>query len=782
MRDMARMGVRVEVPFGKRKLYAGLVSRVHDRPPEYQAKEILAVLDDQPIINSIQLELWKWMTDYYVCSLGEVMHAALPSQLKLHSETVILPGPGMDDGIFDLSDNAYLIAEAVSIQKQLTIQQIQSILDIKTVYPVIKELLEKDVIELKEEMQSSYKPKKITAVRFGPSYLAAEDQSQVFDLTSRSEHQTRALLALIKQAKTHEHVTQEDILKMAEVTHQVMGALEKKGIIERYQLEVSRIDKYSDELETTLPLSDQQVKTISAIESENEVPVLLHGVTGSGKTRVYIELITKELARGKQVLYLLPEIALTTQIVGRLKKVFGDDLYLYHSKVNEGERVEVWRRLPGSSKVILAARSGMFLPFDNLGLIVVDEEHDASYKQQDPNPRYQARDIAVLMSNLHQCKIVLGSATPSIESYHNAATGKYHLVTMPDRFGDALMPEIQIIDLKKKAGTGHFSGQLLEAIEKNREAGSQTILFQNRRGFAPLMLCSNCGWSHVCRNCDIGLTYHQYNHNMQCHLCGYREPPALTCPDCGNHELTLKGFGTEMIEDEIKIRFPDYRTGRLDLDTARGKKQLEAILVAFESGKIDILIGTQMVTKGLDFEAVTLVGVINADQLLYYPDFRSSERAFQLMTQVSGRSGRRKEKGTVLIQAYNTEHPVIKEVLQHDYAGFYRRELSERAQFGFPPYTRLIEITTRHRRESLSASAAKFLVDFLTKRIGNRVMGPIKPTVARVRNRYVYHLNIKLEKQPKLIRQTKSWIDQAVIYLKKQEGMSTLRVAVDVDP
>ncbi len=774
--------MRVEVPFGKRKLYAGLVKNIHKTQPPYEAREIRSVLDSHPIVKDVQIKLWSWMARYYACGLGEVMHAALPSQLNLHSETIIVPGENLDEKIFDLDDRGHMVADAVSIQKELTIDQIRSILEIKTVYPIIKQLLEIGVINVKEELRQTYKPKEVNGIRFGHEYLARKDKAAVFDLLKRSDHQTRALLALINLFKTKEKVTQVELQRVAGVSSQVMAALEKKGIIERYKMIISRIAHFGEgQLDSLSPLSQQQVQAIDACK-DADLPILLHGVTGSGKTRVYIELIKHALTKGHQVLYLLPEIALTTQVVSRLRKVFGDDLLLYHSRLNENERVEVWKKIQGLPKVVLGARSSIFLPFTDLGIIVVDEEHDGSYKQEEPNPRYQGRDTAIMLANLHKSNIILGSATPSIESYHNAMQGKYKLVEMPLRFGNVAMPEIVITDLKRGSRSGHFSRELLDELETTKKDGYQTILFQNRRGFAPRMFCGNCGWSMQCKNCDTSLTYHQYTSDMQCHLCGYHEKPALVCPDCGNYELGLKGFGTQMVEDEVKLRFPDFKVGRLDFDTTRGKRQLEKIITRFENRDLDILIGTQMVTKGLDFEAVALVSIINADQLLYYPDFRAAERAFQLMMQVSGRAGRRQRRGRVLIQAYNVDHPVIKDVIKHDYRTFFLREIAERKQFGFPPFCRMIQITMKHRNAPRSESAAIFMVQFMTKRLGRRVKGPIKPGISRVRNRYIFQLVIKMEKKTSLIEQTKAWIDEGVHYLRKQKGMSTLRVAVNVDP
>ncbi len=778
----AKFGVRAEVPFGKKKLYSGLIIGIHERTPDYQVKPLRSILDEKPIVTDIQIVFWKWIADYYACDLGEVMSAALPSMLKLHSETVVVPGPRLDEAIFDLDDRSYMVAEAVSIQKEVTIEKVREILSIKTVYPIIKSLIEQDVVEIKEELVQRYKPKKITAIRRTPQALERVNED-IFDQLKRSEHQIRAMLAIIQLEATQQEVRLTEVLKTADVTHQVITALEKKGWVERYDLEVSRIEAFAGDLEGIKSLSADQQQVLNEISAADQHrPILLHGVTGSGKTRIYIERIKEMLSLGKQVLYLLPEIALTTQVVARLQKVFGEKLLVYHSRLNESQRVEVWRKIQGIPHLVLGARSAIFLPFSDLGLIIVDEEHDSSFKQVEPNPRYQARDSAIVLGRLHKAEIILGSATPSVESYHNVHLNKYMLVELSRRYGNIRMPEVIVIDLKRGPKMGYFSRDLLEEIQETYRQGFQTILFQNRRGFAPLLHCTACGWSAMCKNCDTSLTYHKYANQMQCHFCAFQEAPASVCPACGNYELALRGFGTELIEDEIKIRLPDLKVGRLDLDTARGKKQLERIIMSFENRELDILIGTQMVTKGLDFGHVGLVGVINADQILYYPDFRATERAYQLMTQVSGRAGRQHRRGRVFIQAYNIHHPVLKEVLAHDFPTFYQREIEERQHFGFPPYSRLIEITLKHTKAIMVSQAAEALATYLQKRLGSRVKGPMTPSVARVRNRYLRVLMIKLEKDAQLIQKSKKWLEEARILLAKQKGMSTLRVVVNVDP
>jgi primosomal protein N' (replication factor Y) len=781
-----QFGIRLEVPFGKKKIFAGLAINVHANKPAYPTRKVLSIIDDSPVITTTQLDLWLWIAEYYLCDLGEVMYAAMPGKLKLQSETMIKPGKSLDEVIFDLSDQEYMIAEAVSIQRQITIDQIRSILNIKTVYPIIKRLLDLGVIEVNEELTDAFKPKIVVAVRLVEAFRNnKEAQKELFELVAKSDHQTRAMLVIVQQSNQKKIITQAEVIRIAEVSSSVILALEKKGLIERYEQTVSRLINDAAEFSDQQPLTTGQAEVLEKMRESSSQPfkpTLLHGVTGSGKTRIYLELMHQALAAGRQVLYLLPEIALTTQIVQRLKKVIGEDLLVYHSRINDNQRVEIWKEVLGLPRIVLAARSGIFLPFSDLGLVIVDEEHDPSYKQEEPNPRYQARDSAIFLAKLHQASIVLGSATPSIESFWNAMQGRYHYLKMPDRFGNLPMPEITLIDMKKGARSGHLSNDLIDEMRRMKAEGFQTILFQNRRGFAPLLMCTTCGWTTSCKNCDTSLTYHQYSNQMQCHICGYHEKPAIRCPACGNPELTLKGFGTEMIEEEVKILLPDHTVARLDLDTARGKKQLERILYQFENSQIDVLIGTQMISKGLDFEKVGLVGIISADHLMHYPDFRASERAFQLMVQVGGRSGRKHRRGLVMIQALHTTHPVLAEVIASEYYKFYAREIEERKAYGFPPFSRLIVLTLKHSRSDKTDAAADAMSNFLRQRLGKRVHGPLKPSVARVRNRYLALIVIKLEKKAALIDKCKNWIEESELLIKKQKGFSTLRVNINVDP
>lgn len=785
-----QFGIRVEVQFGKNKLYSGLVIAVHDEAPtDHRPKPILAVIDDKPIIEPVQLELWKWLADYYCCTLGEVMNAALPGNMKLASETRIILSPLFDDNFQGLTDKEYLIAEALTLQNELTIDEVRDILNQKTVYPLIKQLLEKKIIYLKEDLKTKYKPKTVAYIRLKEPYASDPGTLQhAFDQTSRSDKQTQALMAYIQLSRKQGAILKQELYNLANVDSSVIRALEKKGILEEYEKVVSRLEAYEDEVEDKNALTEQQKRALQEIHEQwKEKPVvLLQGVTGSGKTRVYVELIQEALNRGEQVLYLLPEIALTTQIVTRLQVIFGDSIAIYHSRLNNNERVELWQSVRNGQPIVLGARSSLFLPFKNLKLIIVDEEHDSSFKQNDPQPRYNGRDAAVFLAHLFDAKTILGTATPSIESYQNARSGKYGFVSMPERFGGIEMPEIIIVDatdeMKKKTLQSHFTSVLIDELKAALERGEQAILFQNRRGYAPTLRCTTCGWHQECIYCDVSLTYHKFHHNLKCHYCGYTSTVPDTCPACGGKQLTMKGFGTEKIEDELKIYLPEAKIGRMDLDTVRSKNAHSKIINDFEEKRLDILVGTQMVTKGLDFENVGIVGVLSADQLLQFPDFRASERAFQLITQVSGRAGRKHKRGKVIIQAFNVAHPVLREVYDNDFSTFFTREITERKAFKYPPYYRLIKITLKHKKPQTLNDGAKLFDQILKAKLGDWVMGPAIPHVSRVRNYYLLDWLIKLERDAKKIRFTKEVIVQAVSTLQTTEGFSGVRVNVDVDP
>ena len=781
-------GKRVEVPL-RNKLYSGLITELfEDVQLDYKTKDILSVIDDDPIIHEFQYEFWKWMANYYSCTIGEVMHVALPGGLRLGSETKLLIHDDFNDDFSDLTDNEYIVAEALTIRNELTIEEVKDILDRKTVYPLIRSLLDKRVVKLKEELVAKYKPKRIGFMKLMPLFEENKEMlADAFEKIKRSEHQTNALLAFVSLSRGSSEVPRSSIYEMSGASIGALKSLEKKGIVELFDKDVSRLIYEASDGE--LPeLSDEQVRALKEIDGhfDEKKIILLHGVTGSGKTRVYMELIQQAIDNGKQVLYLLPEIALTTQIVARLKHIFGTDVGVFHSRMNNHERVELWKDVIIGKKVILGARSSLFLPFPNLDLIIVDEEHDPSYKQSDPNPRYNARDAAVYLSKKLDAKILLGSATPSLESYLNTQENKYALVEMMERHGGVSMPEIEIVDIgrAKKSGkiNGFFTHHLIDAIKVALVNKEQILLFQNRRGYAPSLQCNTCGWKGECKNCDIALTYHKFFDELRCHICGYRNKNPHECPACGNDALEEVGFGTEKIEDEIQKIFPEAKIKRMDYDTVRTKNSYEKILEDFGSREIDILVGTQMITKGLDFDNIAIVGVINADSTLMFADFRAGERAFQLLTQVAGRAGRRKKRGKVLIQTYNPEHPVIQEIITNNFQKLYRRESQERKRFVYPPFFRMINIQLKHKKPRIVHDAARYMAMQLKSVLGNRVVGPAEPGIARVKGYYRQNITIKVEKKPKAIQIAKAQILHQKSVLKTSDGYKSVRVKIDVDP
>jgi len=783
-------GMRVEVQFGKTKIYAALVVHVHNNPPEsYKAKPIISVIDQQPIAFPYQFKLWKWLAEYYSCTMGEVMNAALPGGFKLASETKLILSPVYDENYRGLKDKEFLIAEALHYQNELSISEVRKILKQKNVGPLINRLLSKKVIYIKEELKEKYKPKKVICVKLQEPYASVPDTiEEAFELMSRSSRQVETLMAFVQVSRKQPVIRRSELIKAANVDTTVINAMVKKKVFELYEKEVSRLGGYEEEVIDSHKLTDQQIEAIKAIKKsfEDKSATLLHGVTGSGKTRVYVELIQEAIDRGEQVLYLLPEIALTTQIIVRLQKIFGDDIAVYHSRLNNNERVELWKQIISGKKIILGARSSLFLPFKNLRLIIVDEEHDTSFKQMDPAPRYNARDAAIYLANLCGAKVLLGTATPSVETYFNTTQNKYGLVEMPERFGGIKMPEVVLVDLKeetkKKTMKGLFSSVLLTELEEALGRNEQAILFQNRRGYAPTFMCGDCGWHSQCTQCDVGLTLHMFTNNLRCHYCGYQIPVPKSCPACGNMKLAQSGYGTEKVEDELKIYLPEARIGRMDFDTAKGKHSLSRIINDFEEHRIDILVGTQMVTKGLDFDNVGIVGVLSADHILQFPDFRSNERGFQLITQVSGRAGRKHKQGKVLVQTYNTTHPVLDEVLHNDFQSFFLRELDERHSFDYPPYHRLIELTVKHIKADILNEATKVLIKILKDNLGKRVLGPAVPGIPRVRNQYILKILIKMERDAKAIKTAKQLVTEATSYMQSQKGFSTVRVNVNVDP
>lgn len=784
-----QLGVRVEVQFGRNKLYSALViGLLEELPEQVNPKPILSIIDKEPVIFAEQIETWKWISSYYACTIGEVMNAALPSGMRLSSETRVVLSPIFDGDYDGFNDKEYMIAEALSIQQELSINEIRDILEQKTVYPLINRLLQRKIIYLKEELIERYKPKAVSCVRLQEPYASASAMLEIaFEKLSRSDRQVEAMMAFLQLSQRQEFVRCQEVYKKADVDLAVLKAMQKKGVLEIYKKEVSRIGGYEEDLVDLTELSEQQQRILSELQTREEKAVsLIHGVTGSGKTRVYVELINQALERGEQVLYLLPEIALTAQLTSRLQKIFGDQIAVYHSRMNNPERVEVWQNVLKGKPIVMGARSGLFLPFKNLKLIIVDEEHDPSFKQMDPAPRYNARDLAVYLGHIYDAKVILGTATPSLESFFNAKSGKYQFLSMPERFGGIELPEMVVVnlrdELKKQKMQSHFSSVLMEEMKAALGRGEQIILFKNRRGYAPTMRCTACDWHSGCINCDVSLTYHKHFNKLRCHYCGYQTALPSDCPACGSKELSIQGYGTEKIEDELQIFLPDIKIGRLDFDTVKGKDSHARIINDFEEQRTQVLIGTQMVTKGLDFDNVAIVGILSADHLFQFPDFRATERAFQLMLQVSGRAGRKNKRGKVIIQAFNPGHPVIREVLNNDYDAFFTRESMERREFQYPPYHRLIKITLKHRSPQLLNEAAKAYAKAMREQLGGQIIGPAVPSIPRVRSYFILDFLIKMDKNTKKAARIKQIVRQNIHLVKSMQGFSTVRFNVDVDP
>ena len=802
LNDVVEIGKRVVVQFGRQKIYTGLVKETHQNAPvKYTPKYILSILDPSPIVNPVQLKFWDWIAGYYMCFTGEVMNVALPSALKLASETRIIQNPDFDGETSNLNEKEYLIAEAIDIQKTLTISEVSRIVEFKKVIPLIKNLIEKKVVLVEEEVKERYRPKIETWVRLSQAFKSEDKLREIFDeLEKRAFKQLELLMVFLNLSKdlgdTKAEVKKTDLLKAANASAQTLSSLEKKGVFESYKKISSRLEEY-DAVKSvdTIQLTAAQQKALTEIKSHfDEKPVaLLHGVTSSGKTEIYIKLIKEVIDQGKQVLFLLPEIALTTQIINRLRKFFGDTVGVYHSKYSEFERVEIWNRVIKNGenieddkyRIVLGARSALFLPYSNLGLVIIDEEHDTSYKQFSPAPRYNARDAAIVLAQMHGAKTLLGSATPSLESYSNANFKKYGLVELMERYGGMNLPEILVADLKsetrRKTMKSHFSSFLMKHIKQALDDKQQVILFQNRRGFSLRLECGQCNWMPSCKNCDVTLIYHKHNSQLKCHYCGYSNRVPERCPECGHTGLMMKGFGTEKVEEELAIFFPKAKIARMDLDTTRSKNAYQRIINDFEERRVNILVGTQMVTKGLDFDNVGVVGILNADNLISYPDFRSFERSFQLMAQVSGRAGRKHKRGKVIIQTYNPYHAVIRYVIDNSYDLMFRSQLQERQQFKYPPFYRIIQIQLQHKESQFLYAAAHEFAAGLRKKLGNRVLGPEFPIVARVKNMYLQNIMIKIEKSEKA-HQIKSYIKQVIDNFNTQSKYKAARVVVDVDP
>ena len=783
------IGQRVVVQFGIRKLYAAIIKEVHDRKPsEYEAKPLLAILDEFPIVNSIQLKFWDWIANYYMCNLGDVMHAALPSSLKLASESNVIVNPDFDGDIEHLKVDENLLLNALSHHEELSIAEITKLIPIKNIFSFINELIRKEVVQIKEDLHDKYKEKIVKIVRF----IATDELLKHIKLSAKQLKFIENYL-ILNAKKPGKKWEVADLLKQVGLSRSIFNALVNKEVFIIEKEGISRLLKSNQELIKDNDLADFQQNALLEIElAFNEKDVcLLHGVTSSGKTELYIKLIEQQLKKDKQVLYLLPEIALTTQIIKRLQKHFGDKVGITHSHLNNGERVEVWKAVQENDKdkiqypVMLGARSALFLPFNNLGLIIVDEEHDSSFKQHQPAPRYHARDSAIYLAHLHKAKVLLGSATPCVESYFNAKTGKYALVEMFTRFSGIALPKIQTIDIRKahlkKQMTKQFAPKMLSSIIETLESGKQVILFQNRRGYSPVLSCGTCAHTPNCNSCDVSLTYHKWNKHLKCHYCGYTEQVPDFCPSCSAKDFSDKGFGTEQIEESLRDLLPTYVTKRMDYDTTRGKNAHQQIITDFEQGRIDVLVGTQMVTKGLDFDNVALVGILNADSMLHFPDFRAYERAFQLMMQVAGRAGRKGQRGQVLIQTYDEDHEMFGLLKSNDYTGFIRQQIQERKLFSYPPYNRLVGITLKHKNQRKLDETANALVVLMRKSFGARVLGPEYPAISKIRNYYHKNVLLKIEHEAS-ISEAKIILHTIVEKMKNHPQHKSIRFILDVDP
>jgi primosomal protein N' (replication factor Y) len=783
----AKPGCRVEVIFGKNKKYAGIIKTITEKEPEYKTKQIINVLDDEPMLYPQQLKLWQWMSEYYMCSEGEVMAAALPANFKLSSETILIYNDEIGDDFSNLDDEEFLVAEALLLKKQLKLTEVQQVLDATHVYPVIKKLIDKNVCFIWEELTERYKIKKENFVILNPEIDNEESLSKLLNEWKGAPKQMELLLAYLHLNKTEGEVSQTALLKKSGATTAQLKGLADKKIVLIEKRSIDRIKSLPKNITIDFELSEVQQqcldKTRELLQEKNVC--LLHGVTGSGKTLLYIKLIEENFNKGLQVLYLLPEIALTAQIIRRLQKHFGGNIAIYHSKFNDQERVELWNKIrTGEVKILLGARSALFLPFKDLGLIIVDEEHDASYKQQDPAPRYNARDAAIYYASLFKAKVLLGTATPSLESYFNALQNKYGLVYLNERYGGLQLPAIEIINTRQVAQTGKvmISPQLKEAIQTAVSSDRQVILFQNRRGYNPYLICGSCGYIPQCTHCDVSLTLHKFSNKLHCHYCGSTYPKLVTCPACGSHDWLEKNFGTEKIEEQLEEDFASAKIARMDVDSVRGKTAHDNLIRLFEQHRLDILVGTQMVVKGLDFEKVSLVGILDADGLLSFADFRANERAFQLMEQVSGRAGRKHEQGKVMIQAINVKHPILQLVQQHDYQKFYEFEIITRKEFLYPPFSRIVMLTLKHKDKNVVSSAAEALANLLRQDLGNYIVGPAPPVIGRIRNLYLMELMIKLPKEPGMSGTYKKVIRNHINLMQSQKQYKTVQVIADVDP
>lgn len=783
-------GMRLAVPFGKSKIYTGLAIATHQNAPVlYEAKEIHQILDEKPVVTEIQIQHWQWIASYYMCAIGDVYRGAMPSALLLESETVISQQTSAIIDVSLLSDDEFLVYEALQQQATLKVNDIIAILNKKNIFPIIQKLVDKNILVLQEAIQESYKPKLIRYVRLHSQYDGDLGLGVLLNNLKNAQKQREIVMAFFQlSASEKKPVTVKKLVEITQSSTAVVKALITKEIFEEYFLETDRVE-FGGKNASELKLSEQQEEASLAIKAvfESKEVCLLHGVTSSGKTEIYIQLIQEYLNSGLQTLYLLPEIALTTQLVSRLNAYFGNKVAVYHSKYNNNERIEVWRQVLSNSEkaqVVIGARSALFLPFSNLGLVIVDEEHEQTFKQVDPAPRYHARDAAIVLAHSHKAKVLLGSATPSIETYYNAQSGKFGLVELSKRYGNVQLPVIELVDLKdkyfRKKMTGHFSDVLIAEMGQALSLGEQVILFQNRRGYSPVVECMTCGHVPQCQQCDVSLTYHKNKNQLRCHYCGYTMAKPTNCHSCSSIDLLTKGFGTEQIEQELLTILPNARIGRMDQDTTRGKFGFERIIDAFKNREIDVLVGTQMLAKGLDFDNVSLVGILNADNMLYHPDFRAFERSYQMMTQVAGRAGRAQKQGKVIIQTYNVNHNTIQQVTRNDYVGMYKEQLYDRQIYKYPPYFRIIKLTLKQRDYDKLKQGSLWLYQVLQQNLDMPVLGPEEPAISRIRNEYLRTIMIKMP-QNVGVATTKKTIQKILNSFEAVAQYRAIKVSVNVD-
>lgn len=797
MNDLVRVGQRAVVQFGKTKIMSGLIVSLSEQVPIVEVKYLMDILDDEPLVNDIQLKFWDWVRQYYMCHLGEVMQAALPAALKLSSESAIALSPDFVLDTQSLNDFEYMIVEALQIKPKITVSEVSKIIGFKKVMPLIRTMMEKGIVVMEEELNEKYKAKYERFARLTAEYRDEQKIQELMDaLTKRAFKQLEILLAYFTLGGDCDNdVLASELLKKANANSAALKTMSEKGIFEVYEKKVSRLKEYKVQTDvSTIQLTEAQQKAFDQIKQgfEENKPVLLHGVTSSGKTEIYIKLIKEAIDQGKQVLYLLPEIALTAQIINRLKQYFGERLGVYHSRYGINERVEVLEQVRDFAKtksnrhqIIIGSRSAIFLPYSDIGLIIVDEEHDSSFKQVDPAPRYNARDAAIVLAAMHKAKILLGSATPSYESYFNALSNRFKLVEITERFGGVQMPEIILSDMRvekrRKTMQADFGGTLIDAMKETLEEKNQVILFQNRRGFSLRLECDDCHYVPQCINCDVSLIYHKQQNVLRCHYCGYTASVPTECPNCHSANIKMHGFGTEKIEEDLKLVMPEAKVARLDLDTTRSRNDYQSILEHFQDKETNILVGTQMVTKGLDFDTVKVVGILNADNMLSYPDFRAHERSFQLMSQVAGRAGRKGKQGRVIIQTYEPAHPVLQDVLRNDFKGLYDKQMVTRRQFGYPPYYRLILIRLKHKDYQKLNPAAAELAFMLRPIFQQDLLGPEYPVVSRVKNLYIKQMMVKFKREYNA-QQVKEIIAQQIRLFQQNPDYKSVQIQIDVDP